>query len=54
MKASLVTRLERLEKDSPVIDEAKRIDSIILKGIGTSIEYVLWTRPGFVEAENES
>ena len=53
MKASLTTRLERLEKDSPVIDETKRIDRIVLVGIGPDLkptcESVFWTRPGFVE-----
>ena len=49
MKASLMTRLERLEKTSSVIDEFKRIDKIVLRGMGTSTEYVLWTRPGFVD-----
>lgn len=57
MKASLMTRLERLEQVSPVIDELKRIDKIVLRGLKSpgdppSIEYVLWTRPGYVEAEN--
>ena len=49
MKASLMTRLEHLEKTSSVIDEFKRIDKIVLRGMGTSIEYVLWIRPGFVD-----
>ena len=51
MKASLTTRLERLEKDSPVIDEAKRIDRIVLVAPDGLVEpVVLWTRPGFVES----
>lgn len=59
MKASLMTRLERLEQLSPVIDESKQIDRIILRGLNSpgeppSIEYVLWTRPGFVEAANDT
>jgi hypothetical protein len=50
MKASLMSRLERLETDSPVIDEAKRIDRIMLVAMDGSVEpVVLWTRPGFVE-----
>lgn len=55
MKASLMTRLEHLEKTSPVIDEAKRIDKIVLTALDGSVEpVVLWTRPGFVEAANVS
>ena len=59
-----MTRLEKLEKDLPVIDEFKRIDKIVLRGLRAlgpgspndppPIEYVLWTRPGYVEAENVS
>ena len=53
MNASLTTRLERLEMASPVIDEAKRMDRIVLVGIGPDLkptcESVFWTRPGFVE-----
>ena len=56
MKASLVTRLDRLEQASHVIDETKRIDRIVLVGIGPDLkptcESVLWTRPGYVEAPN--
>lgn len=58
MKASIMTRLERLEKDSPVTDESKRIDRIVLRAMRAPTEcvgeYVFWTRPGFVEAVNES
>ena len=58
MKASLTTRLERLEQASPVIDETKRIDRIVLVGIGPDLkptcESVLWTRPGYVESANVS
>jgi hypothetical protein len=53
MKASLMTRLEHLEKASPIVDESKRIDRIVLVGIGADLkptcESVLWTRPGFVD-----
>lgn len=44
MRASIITRLERLEKDSPANDEAKRIDKIILFSMDGSIEHVLWMR----------
>ena len=55
MKASIMTRLERLEQVSPVIDESKRIDRILLVAMDESVEpVVLWTRPGFVEAANDS
>jgi hypothetical protein len=54
MKASLMTRLERLEKDSPIDDEASRIDKILLVSPDRSIVEELWTRPGFVEAANVS
>lgn len=44
MKTSIITRLERLEKDSPVNDKAKRIDRIILCSPDGSIEHTLWMR----------
>lgn len=51
MKASLTTRLERLEKDAPIDDEAKRVDQILLVAMDGSVEpVVLWTRPGFVDS----
>lgn len=56
MKASLATRLERLEQASPVIDETKRIDRIVLVGIGPDLkptcESVLWTPPSCAESAN--
>lgn len=54
MKASLTARLEKLEKVSPVIDEANRVDQIVLVAMGDdSVEpVVLWTRPGFVAPTN--
>jgi hypothetical protein len=64
MNASLTTRLERLERALPVIDEANRIDKIVLRGLRAlgpgspndppPIECVLWTRPGYVEPANVS
>jgi hypothetical protein len=59
MKASLTTRLERLEKNAPVMDdESKRIDRIVLIGIGPDLkptcESVLWTRPGYIDGANVS
>jgi hypothetical protein len=58
MKASLTTRLERLEKNAPVMDESMRIDRIVLIGIGPDLkptcESVLWTRPGYIDGANVS
>jgi hypothetical protein len=44
MNASLVTRLKRLEKDSPINDEANRIDRILLVSPDGSIVHELWMR----------
>ena len=54
MRASLVKRLERVEKDSPVIDPSKQVNRIVLRVMGKSVApVVLWTRPGFTDADFE-